>query len=111
MPCHLCSLFVVLAFFSVAMPTDSSEHLDAYNDRKAYEVFGAMLASSDSSIDRKSFVIQKETEGDTNPCAEPNMASARIISPAIADYVRKNAKKWELEQKFVIEQALPPNYA
>jgi hypothetical protein len=105
MPCRLCSLFVVLAFFFGAMPTESSERLDAYDDREAYEVFGAMLVSSESSMNRESFVIQKETDGRTNSCVEPDKASARIIGAAITDYGRKNTKGWELEQKFVVDKS------
>jgi hypothetical protein len=106
----LCPAFVLwfaLAFFLGVAPNESSEHLDAYYDREAYEVFAAMLASSGSfaATRGKSLVIQKETIVDTNPCVEPGKASAPIIGPVIADYIMKNAKRRELQQKFDIDKS------
>ena len=50
----------------------------------------------------KTFVIQQETDGDTNPCVVPGKASAAMIASVIADYVTSNAKRWVLRRKFKI---------
>ena len=108
---------VLLIFFALTLCNVAFAQLPTYNDITAYEVYSAVLSlpANAPSAKSKNFVIRRETlknfgaildsetETQTRTCLRPDAESAKIIGPAIEDYVKVNQTKWRLQEKFKIE--------
>lgn len=96
------SIFLVPAVFASPQETTTSE-TTSYEETEAYKVYSAILPQEWpwSEADAKSLVIRTQTEPYAM-CIAPDKESARIVGSAIADYKKKNDKKWLLQRQFDI---------
>jgi hypothetical protein len=78
----------------------------AYDDVEAYKVYSAILPNEWpwSEANATTLVIRAETEPYAM-CIAPDKKSEKIVGNAIADYKKKNAKKWLLQRQFEIDKS------
>ena len=90
-------ILLLLLFSSVPTQTTSS----AYNDADAYEVYVTILPSEWPLrvAHAKQLVIRRETRA-YEMCLKPDTEIQARVGPAIADYIKQNAKKWLLQPRF-----------
>ena len=109
-------LSISLSVLSQGFLFGQTVQLPIYEDAAAYEVYSAVLPSSEvvRTSNSKNFVIRRETLRnfgaflDDEPvpkktCLRPEGESAKIIGTAIEDFVKVNQTKWLLQEKFKFE--------
>jgi len=74
-----------------------------YDVAAAYEVYAAILPTAWPlrAVNAASLVIRSETRN-FHMCLEPDSTSAPLVGPAIADYIRVNARGWLLQRRLRI---------
>ena len=107
------SAFSFLVFFD-GIVFCQSDRIPSYEDETAYEVYSAVLSfEAGRQSKSKNFVIRRETlrnfgalldvEPPSGTCLRPDAGSAKLIGPAVNDYVRVNKTKWQLQKKLKID--------
>jgi hypothetical protein len=95
----LSTLFAISQEIATPEPT-------SYDEAEAYEVYSAILPSewTWNEANAKTLVIGIETEPYAM-CIVPDKESEKIVGSAIADYKKKNERKWLLQRQFEITKA------
>lgn len=98
----LLSAFSVSVVFAIPQDTTRSD-VATYDDAEAYRVYSTILPEEFPwrQANVKTLVIRRETAPHAM-CIEPNKESKKIVGAAIADYKKKNEKKWLLGKQFDI---------
>lgn len=98
----LLTAFFVSVVFAIPQDTTGSD-VATYDDAEAYRVYSTILPEELPwrQANVKTLVIRRETEPHA-VCNEPHKESKKIVGAAIADYKKKNEKKWLLGKQFDI---------
>lgn len=97
-------LTALVALTALAIPQDTVLPAPAtYDDAEAYKVYSTIPSQERPlhAADTRTLVIRIETEP-YKMCVNPDKESERIVGSAIADYEKKNSKKWLLQRQFEI---------
>jgi hypothetical protein len=96
-------LSAVLVSAAAIPQENASSELATYDEAEAYRVYSAILPQEWpwSEANAKTLVIRTETEPYAM-CIQPDKESEKIVGDAIADYKKKNQKKWLLGRQFEI---------
>jgi hypothetical protein len=75
----------------------------SYDETEAYKVYSALLPNewTWNEANTKTLVIGIETEPYAM-CIVPDKESEKVVGSAIADYKKKNGRKWLLQRQFEI---------
>lgn len=93
-------ILLVSAVFAISQENATSEPT-SYEEIEAYKVYSAILPNEWpwSEANAKTLVTRTETEPYAT-CIAPDKESGKIVGSAIADYKKKNGRKWLLQRQF-----------
>jgi hypothetical protein len=91
---------VLLAGFVWTQELAPTEIQD-YKEPEAYKIYSMLLSpdTAEENSGANTIVINMETQPTEN-CVTPDKESEKILSSAVADYKKQNAKKWHLQRQF-----------
>ena len=93
-------MFGLILLFVVTSSLPNQTTPSAYDDADAYEVYAAILPSEAPLrvAHAKQLVIRRETRS-YEMCLKPDSENDAKVGPAIADYVKLNARQWLLQPR------------